>query len=219
MSKKEARFRAKINHKKEETESMKKSIFTLAVVVLLVMAMTSAVFAQYEDIKIVPLTSDNYAYGTIGIKLYLNSKNVWEKQINPYNGTLVPDFDNPCWAVAEAMTQSNTTLGSDGKTRYPSPWIYPADVTVQPPVTYYVFGDAAVLAAVKDALLVTELNVYYAETGSQIAQTVTGTFNTAVVYSATSGMIIYVPVKNQSNQLILNTSRLKAVIAADSSKF
>ncbi|MFZ2188625.1 MAG: hypothetical protein WAV73_03645 [Candidatus Moraniibacteriota bacterium] len=199
---------------------MKKSIFTLAMVVSLTMAMFSTAFGRYEDIRVVPRDSETYAYGVVGIKLYLNSNNVWEKQLNPFGGTPTPGFDNPVWAAAEAMTQANTTLGSDGKTRYPAPWIYPADVTTAPAISYYVFGDVGVLDEIRNVLSGTGISVYYSDSGYPVmTETALGTSNTALVYSMVSGLVAYIPVENQSGQLILDDKWFKALIAVDSFKF
>jgi hypothetical protein len=145
LTKKLAQIRAKINLNKKRRITMKKSIFTLAMTIFSVMAMFSTAFAQYEDIRVVPRESETYAYGTVGIKLYLNSKGVWEKQMNPFNGTPTPGYDNPCWKAAEAMTQANTDLGSDGKTRYPSPWIFSSTGGAAPAKDYVVQGSAAAI--------------------------------------------------------------------------
>lgn len=199
---------------------MKKSILMAVAVVFLVMAMFSAAFGQYEDIRVVPRDSETYAYGTVGIKLYLNSSNVWEKQLNPFGGTPTPGFNNPVWAAAEAMTQANTTPGSDGKTRYPAPWIYPADVTTAPAVSYYVFGDSGVLDTIKGALSGTGISVYYSKVDYPVSvETALGNANTGLLYSMVSGLVAYIPVEDQSGQLIFKDKWFKALIAVDSFKF
>lgn len=175
---------------------MKKSIFMAMVVFLAIVMMSSSALAQYEDITVEPLNSATYNYGIIGIKLYLNNAGVWEKQINPYSGTPTPGFDNLCWAAAEALTQSNTpTVSADGRSRFPSPWIYPAIVTATQAVNYmyYIYGRSDVVALVAQA---------FKRGGYQYGENITADqvingYSGALVWSS-SGAILFLPVTQAS---------------------
>ena len=176
---------------------MKNFFVKMAVVVFLTMVMMSSVaLAQYADVVVEPLNSTTYHYGVIGIKLYLNNAGVWEKQINPYNGTPTPGFDNPCWAAAEALTKSNTpTVSADGRSRFPSPWIYPASVTVAPAVNYmyYIYGRADIVALVVQAF---KRGGYQYGENITTDQSING-HSGALVWSS-SGAILFLPVTQAS---------------------
>ncbi len=168
-------------------------MITLAAVVFLAMAMSSTAFAQYEDVQVVSTTSDSYAYGTVGAQLYYNSKGVWTKQVKLYNGTPQPGYDNPVWAAAEAMTQSNTT-SSSSNVRVPSPHIFAADATTAPAVsyTYKIYGRSDVVALVAQAFT----NKYNYQTVITDDQVINGQSG-ALVWS-TSGMILFLPVTKEN---------------------
>jgi hypothetical protein len=201
---------------------MKKSIFIVSLVVFLaiVAVVTTASAAivydvRYPDVEITPSRSTSYSPGVFGVQLYEG-----RKQLIVFPGwTSLPSYDNEIWRVLAGLSNNNTpVVSTDGKTRWPSPWIFPG--STQSAISHYICGDAGVLAEVKTALLGTDMSIYYSEVNySMTVESTWGMVNTALIYSVNSGLVTYYPVKNQDGAIILNPAGFKAFMAADSFRF
>jgi hypothetical protein len=200
---------------------MKKSMFMAIIVLSAMVAMSSIAFAavvydvRHPTIEVRFPESTSYAKGVFGAQLYEG-----RKQLLVYggSGSPLPDYGHEIWGILEGLNSGNTPIvSSDGKTRWPSPWVFPGNVQS---IDYYILGDSGVLDEIKTALSGTGIAVYYGDSGSALmTQTAIGVANTALLYAVRSGLVAYIPTEDQYGQLILNVTWLKALLAADSFRF
>jgi hypothetical protein len=199
---------------------MRKSVMVTMVVFLAMVAVVATASAaivydtRYPDIEITPSKSTNYSPGVFGAQLYEG-----RKQLLVFPGwTSLPSYDNEIWRIVEGMNKDNTpNVSEDGRTRWPSPWIFPGNTTTPATINYmyYVYGRSDVVALVMQAFTRGGYSCVENITADQIIDGKSG----ALVWSS-SGAILFLPVTQasvRSGEVGRLGGMIDAFIAADTS--